>query len=76
MHANNPNNKDYYPLINEFAAKHNPRVPPENVRQRRIDDFCQSCHDIENDVHWDFAKKWPKVAHPTPREKKAGEDEK
>lgn len=62
MHVNDPNNKEYYPLINEFAARHNPKIP-ESIRLRRIDDFCQRCHDMENDVHWDFQKKWPKIVH-------------
>jgi hypothetical protein len=66
MHVNNPNNTDYYPLINEFAARHNPKLQ-EAVRLRRIDDFCQKCHDIENDVHWNFAQKWAKVIHMTPK---------
>jgi len=69
MHVNAPNNAAFYPLINEFAAKHNPRVP-ENIRLRRIDDFCQKCHDIDNDVHWNFQKRWADVIHMTP--KKAG----
>jgi hypothetical protein len=34
---------------------------------RTIDTFCQSCHDTDNDVHWDFNKSWPKVIHMTPR---------
>lgn len=38
----------------------------ETLRMRKIDYFCQKCHDIDNDVHWDFETKWPKVAHPTP----------
>ena len=30
------------------------------------DRFCQSCHDIENDVHWNFEKRWPQIIHTTP----------
>jgi hypothetical protein len=66
MHVNNSNNEKFYPLINEFAAKHNPRVP-ENIRLRRLDDFCMGCHDIDNDVHWSFQKRWADVIHMTPK---------
>ena len=32
-------------------------------RMLRIDLFCQKCHDIDNDVHWQFDKRWPEVIH-------------
>jgi hypothetical protein len=44
------------------------------VHQRRMlnmDKFCQSCHDVENDVHWNFDKKWPQVIHMTPPNERA-----
>jgi hypothetical protein len=37
-----------------------------------VDKFCQSCHDIDNDVHWNFDKNWPMIVHMTPRPGKAG----
>jgi hypothetical protein len=65
MHANNPDNKAYYPLINPIKSQGNPNF---NVLADR---FCQGCHDIENDVHWGaqkpFQKSWAKIAHPTPK---------
>jgi len=70
MHANDPNNKDYRKLMNAFAAHHNPALP-EKLRMQKLDDFCQKCHDIDNDVNWGtvpFAVKWAKIAHPTPKE--------
>jgi hypothetical protein len=39
------------------------------LNQRRmlnLDKFCQSCHDVENDVNWNFDKKWPQIIHMTP----------
>jgi len=38
-------------------------------RLGKTDQFCQKCHDIDNDVTWTnkgFERKWPKVAHPSP----------
>lgn len=83
-HANNPNNKALYDLINPFRPSANEKNLEGNPnrkqeydallkrRMTRINDSCQKCHDIENDVHWGhvpFAKKWEAVAHPTPRKK-------
>lgn len=66
MHANNPNNKAYLPLINPIKLANNPNG------MQKLDFFCQKCHDIENDVHWGNRKpvnqSWNKIAHP---EKKA-----
>jgi hypothetical protein len=42
-------------------------------KQQKIDQFCQRCHDIDNDVTWThkgFERKWPKIAHPTPESEK------
>lgn len=69
MHANDPDNNDYRKLMNAFAKHHNPTLP-EKSRMQRLDDFCQKCHDIDNDVNWGkmpFEKKWAKIAHPTPK---------
>ncbi len=67
MHANDPNNKAYLPLINPIKLN-NPNGPV------LLDRFCQSCHDIENDVHWGqkkpFAQSWEKIAHPEPKKVK------
>jgi hypothetical protein len=65
-HVNNPQDVEIHKLINPWAKRHNPTLP-EHVRLQRINTFCQSCHDIENDVHWNFEKKWPAVIHMTPK---------
>lgn len=64
MHANDPNNKDFLPLINPIKLSQ-----PNGAIL--LDRFCQGCHDIENDVHWGskkpFHESWKKIAHPTPK---------
>ncbi len=59
-------------LINPFRASEkeiDPKTPAEDRnqlkknRERRIDDYCQKCHDMENDVNWVFNRNWPKIAH-------------
>jgi hypothetical protein len=53
-------------LMNPY--KENPNETPQQMQKRllAIDLSCQKCHDIDNDVHWSFAKKWPAVIHHTP----------
>jgi hypothetical protein len=58
-HAENTDDLRIRAAINPWKAD------PRKVRT--IDTFCQSCHDTDNDVHWDFNKNWPKVIHMTPR---------
>lgn len=64
-HVNNPDDMEIRKLMNPWAVHFNKGVP-EKVRLQRIDNFCQTCHDIENDVHWDFKTRWPKVIHMNP----------
>jgi hypothetical protein len=75
-HANNPNNKDLYSLINLYRPSDkelDPKTPAilrsdlHKKRMSRIDGMlCQKCHDVENDVHWsNFQQKWDQIAHPT-----------
>ena len=53
--------------------EHIQTMRPEDVtaanleRLNLIDQSCQKCHDIDNDAHWSFEKKWPKIAHPMER---------
>jgi hypothetical protein len=61
MHADDPTKKEFLPLINPIKlANPNGKI--------LLDRFCQSCHDIENDVHWGsrkpFEQSWKKIAHP------------
>jgi hypothetical protein len=51
LHVSDPVNPEY------LSQMHLDR---ETVEQR----LCITCHDSDNDPHWDFAKKWPRVAHP------------
>lgn len=72
-HASDSKNKLLYPIINPFSARANPKLS-EKTRLQRIDDFCQKCHDPDNDVHWgqvNFQAKWQKVIHMTPTNKTA-----
>src|SRR5262249_46614586 len=59
-HIKNKNNPQLHALMNPWKIQ-----PGENEKQHklRVDQSCQKCHDTDNDVHWDFDKKWPKVAH-------------
>jgi hypothetical protein len=72
-HAANHKDKSLYPIINPFSAHANPKLSEEQ-RLRKIDDFCQKCHDTDNDVHWgevSFRVKWNKVIHMTPNKQAA-----
>jgi hypothetical protein len=60
-------------LLNPWKAPPNEQPAQKVDRQRRIDQACQRCHDIDNDVTWingAFERKWPKIAHPTPPEER------
>jgi Cytochrome c554 and c-prime len=60
MHANDPNNLGYRKLMNSL------RLDAKPNGLQRVDNFCQKCHDIENDVNWGngrFAKAWKEIAH-------------
>ncbi len=62
-----------------WQRKLNPwKAPPTETEEAkvkrldRIDQMCQACHDVDNDVHWvgdGFKRGWPKVEHPTPPRK-------
>src|SRR5262249_32738647 len=51
-------------LMNPWKAQ--PGMNPA-ARLTKINVFCQTCHDSDNDVHWNFQKRWADIAHPTPR---------
>ena len=53
-------------LMNPFKPQPNETPQQETQRLLKIDLDCQKCHDIDNDVHWDHGKKWPRVEHKTP----------
>lgn len=67
-HVRQPQNADWYPVINPYRPGENETPEDKKKRLGRIDQFCQKCHDIDNDVHWSsvgFAAKWKKVEHPS-----------
>ena len=61
-HVANSHNAEWKKRINPW------RHLPANKREDAIDQMCQKCHDIDNDVHWSFKKKWPQIIHPTPKD--------
>jgi len=66
-HVKNTDDMEARKLLNPWAKHFNSGLP-EKTRLQKIDNFCQNCHDIENDVHWQFAKRWPQVIHMNPPE--------
>jgi hypothetical protein len=78
-HANNFNDKKLYAAINphrpsakELDAQTTAGEKKELRRRRmlRLDDFCQQCHDPDNDVNWGsvpFEQKWDQIVHPLPK---------
>jgi hypothetical protein len=65
LHASDPNDKEWADRMN-LAWK----APDKKARMAKIDYFCQTCHDTDNDVHWKelagkggFERKWPQVQH-------------
>jgi len=68
-HAKTPNDEKWYKHINPWKAPVEESPKDKESRLGKIDQFCQRCHDIDNDVTWTnkgFERKWPKIAHPTP----------
>jgi hypothetical protein len=68
-HVRNTNNEDWHKKLNPWKydkAKAQKDPAWEKRRVLELDKFCQKCHDQDNDVHWDYNLKWPKVEHHTP----------
>jgi hypothetical protein len=76
LHVNAPNNVDLQLSMNPWKAPAGETEVAKGRRIRRIDDYCQKCHDPENDVNWSFERNWPKIAHPSPPEEKQNAAEK
>jgi hypothetical protein len=56
----------------QWRAPENEAPHEKAKRMDRIDQFCQKCHDVDNDVDWKhdvksgrggFERKWPQVQH-------------
>lgn len=56
-------------LMNAFKPKPDATAAEETRRINALDQACQKCHDQDNDVHWDFKKKWPGIVHHEKRDK-------
>ena len=72
-HLRNTSDETWHKLMNPWKAQPNETAQDKTARQLRVDQFCQRCHDIDNDVTWThkgFERKWPKIAHPTPDSEK------
>jgi hypothetical protein len=70
-HVKDPTSKQWQLLMNKWRPKENETAAEKSKRQGKIDQFCQRCHNVDNDVTWlkeGFEKKWAKIAHPTPVE--------
>jgi hypothetical protein len=64
VHVANKNDVEWHKRINPWKY-----IPNKQQREFAIDQFCQKCHDEDNDVTWTnrgFQRKWPKVEHNTP----------
>jgi hypothetical protein len=75
LHVANPNNVEWQKHINPW------KYLPKGKHKDAIDQSCQKCHDIDNDVTWihgGFEKKWEpkKIAHYTPKPVDEEEEEK
>ncbi len=78
LHVANKNDAEWQRRINPW------KYMPAEKREDAIDQMCQKCHDMDNDVHWidkgdgkggGFKRKWPLIEHyeKTPWPKKKGD---
>lgn len=70
-HLKSPDDTTWHQLMNPWKAKAGETLQDKQKRTLRIDQFCQKCHDMDNDVTWTnkgFERKWPKIDHPTPKD--------
>jgi len=66
-HAANPKDEQWLRLVNPWKAPEDETPTAKAKRMQRIDFFCITCHDSENDVHWSadtFPEKWKQIVHP------------
>lgn len=62
-HIKKPKDDRWYPVLNPWRGKKDETATDKEARMLRIDQFCQKCHDIDNDVKYKFEKRWPPVEH-------------
>jgi hypothetical protein len=75
LHVKDNHDMKLLALMNPYKATEAETKEPKNDDEKRnqearrkqrllrIDKSCQACHDTDNDVNWDFEKKWPKIIH-------------
>jgi Cytochrome c554 and c-prime len=63
LHIRDKKDKKVQALMNPYKAPPGETEEQKTTRLRRLNWFCQKCHDQENDVNWDFDKRWPDVVH-------------
>lgn len=68
-HINDKRNPKIHALMNPFKPQASATAAEETRRINSLDQACQKCHDQDNDVHWDFKKKWPSIVHHEKRDK-------
>jgi 2',3'-cyclic-nucleotide 2'-phosphodiesterase (5'-nucleotidase family) len=61
-HIDNTNDLKIRAAMNPWKLK-----PAGKPRDLDISLLCVKCHDLENDVNWNFAKRWPEIDHPSPK---------
>ena len=68
LHKAKPEDQKIHEAINPW--KHRARKDDRKDLNVKIGDMCQKCHDIDNDVHFDFEGYWEpkKIAHYTPKD--------
>jgi hypothetical protein len=46
---------------------------PQGAWKIQVNKFCITCHDVDNDVHWNFKRNWDQIAHPSPNKNGAAQ---
>jgi hypothetical protein len=70
LHVVNPANAEWQRRLNPWKAAAGETPAQKAKRLDRIDQMCQHCHDVDNDVTWSpngLKRKWPQVDHPSPK---------
>jgi hypothetical protein len=67
-HVAKPRDPKIHLLINPDKYRGQGKEPANShkVRMLRIADKCILCHDLDNDVNWNFDQRWPEVIHMNP----------
>ncbi len=69
-HVKNPGDAKIHDLINPYRFDPMETAAARVRRINLIDQACQKCHDIENDVNWKFEKWWDgKIVHSEDKKK-------